>query len=297
MKTEGKELHPDEYVKIGEYLEPIKLDTSTNILSVDVEDWPGMSCRTEVVYLLDLFKKHGAKATFFVLGLVAEKDPGLIREIVQQGHEVASHGGTHEQLFKKTPELFHEEMSRSLEMLRDITGRAVLGYRAPHFSVFEGTYWALDVLIKLGIKYDSSIFPIAGRRYGVPAFPRGAVKITRGRGTIIEVPLSTVRRFGRNLPVSGGGYFRPLPSRIIRRAVCAVNRDGFPFVVYCHPYEFAFHRLQCRPHLWHTSRLKSKLIEIRFNLFRKSILKKLSNLLGEFHFCPFAEALKNEINN
>jgi polysaccharide deacetylase family protein (PEP-CTERM system associated) len=260
-----------------------------------VEDWPGTRCRPEVVYLLELFKKHNAKATFFVLGPAAEKDPELIKEIDRQGHEVASHGGTHEQLFNKTPGQFYDEMSKNLEMLRNITGKTVLGFRAPHFSIFEGTYWAFDVLVRLGIKYDSSIFPIKGPRYGVPDFPRGAVRVYRNNDSIVEVPLSTLQGFGRNWPVSGGGYFRLLPYCMIRRAVKTVNGEGLPFIVYCHPYEFSPDHLRCHPALWRVGYFKAQKTEVKFNLFRNSMRRKISGLLDEFNFCPFKEALRNEI--
>jgi polysaccharide deacetylase family protein (PEP-CTERM system associated) len=276
-------------------VEPLQLESIPNMLSVDLEDWHGASCVPETNYLLELFSQARAKATFFVLRAVAEREPELIRRIDYEGHEVASHGGTHEQLFKKTPQIFFEELGQATDILSGITGKKVLGYRAPHFSIFEGTYWALDVLAELGIKYDSSIFPFAGPRYGVPDFPRYPVHIRLERGSIIEVPLSTVHHFRRNWPVSGGGYFRLLPYTLIRRAIREVNREHIPFVVYCHPYEFSASRLSYRDKVKELGWLKAKMKEIKFNLFRKSMRRKLSQSLEEFRFCSFREALGNEI--
>ena len=281
--------------KLPGKVEPLQLESIPNMLSVDVEDWHGTSCANEVHYLLELFSKARAKATFFVLRPVAEREPELIRRIDYEGHEVASHGGTHEQLFKKTPQIFFEEMKQSIDILSAITGKKVLGYRAPHFSIFEGTYWVLDVLAELGIKYDSSIFPFAGPRYGVPDFPRYPVHIHLERGSIIEVPLSTVHHFHRNWPVSGGGYFRLLPYVFIRRAVREINGESIPFVVYCHPYEFSVYRLSYRSQIKELGWLRAQMKEVKFNLFRKSMRRKLSRLIEEFKFCSFKGALGNEV--
>ena len=276
-------------------LEQLKVGPTSNMLSVDTEDWFDTSCVSEVHYLLELFGKARAKATFFVLRSVAQREPELIKRIDREGHEVASHGGTHEPLFRKTPETFLEEMKQATNILSDITGKHILGYRAPHFSIFEGTFWALDVLAESGIRYDSSIFPFAGPRYGVPDFPRSPVRIHLNKGSIIEVPLSTVHHFRRNWPVSGGGYFRLLPNAMIHHAVQEINRESIPFVVYCHPYEFSRARLSGRGWIREFGPLKAKIKEIKFNLFRKSMRNKLTRLLEEFRFCSFKEALKNDI--
>jgi polysaccharide deacetylase family protein (PEP-CTERM system associated) len=277
--------------------ESLQLRFIPNMLSVDLENWHENSCEPEVDYLLNLFSTFRAKATFFVLQTVAETEPGLIKKIDNEGHEIACHGGTHEQIFKKNRQTFFEEIKQSIGILSAITGKKILGYRAPHFSIFEGTYWALDVLSELGIKYDSSIFPFAGPRYGVPDFPRYPVHVHLERGSIIEVPLSTVHHFHRNWPVSGGGYFRLLPYALIRRAVREINREGIPFVVYCHPYEFSVYRLSCFHDIKELGWLRAQMNEIRYNLLRKSMRRKLSHLIDEFTFCSFKEALGNEFTN
>jgi polysaccharide deacetylase family protein (PEP-CTERM system associated) len=279
----------------GKQLQEIPLSGATNLLSVDLENWQGTSCRDEALYLLELFRKRNTKATFFVHSGVAEEDSDLLRQIDVEGHEIASHGCRHRSLFDMTVEEFRADVEKSITLLSEVVDKPVLGYRAPIFSIAEENYWALDILVELGIKYDSSIFPIAGARYGVPDFPRGPVQIQRSGGSIIEVPLSTVRWLGRNWPVSGGGYFRLLPYSFISRAVEVVNQDGFPFVVYCHPYEFCQETLRCTRDASSLGWWKTRKKEIKTNMFRKSMRSKLSRLLERFRFCSFAEALDNEI--
>jgi len=273
----------------------IELNHAANILSVDLEPWPGSLCCEEVLYLLELFKEKNATATFFVLGSVAQAEPDLLKRIDAEGHEIASHGWQHLQLFKMAPEQFRDDMLRSINLLNKIVGKPVLGFRAPHFSILEKNYWALDVLAEVGIKYDSSIFPIKGPRYGVPDFPRGPVRIDCPAGPIIEVPLSTVRLLGANRPVSGGGYFRLMPYSIIERAVRKVNSDGLRFVVYCHPYEFRQEKLRCSEGFESLNWLMSKKMEIKFNMFIKSMSRKLSNLLDAYTFQSFREVLFDEL--
>ena len=268
-------LNPIQFPDPNVPLQEISLGPDINILSVDIERWQGLSCRAEVLYLLDLFKSKNAKATFFVLSLLAEQDPNLVKQIARQGHEIASHGSNHQLLFSMTPREFRDDLKKSIDLLKKIVDKPILGYRAPHFSITEKSCWAFDIMIELGIKYDSSIFPFAGRRYGVPDFSRSAIRIQRGGNSIIEVPLSTIRRWGKNWPVSGGGYFRLLP--------------------YGHPYEFGQKRLRCVRDAASLGWWKTKKIEIQFNMFRKSMRGKLTKLLDEFHFCSFREALSNEI--
>ena len=276
-------------------LQPISLTNATNVLSVDLEPWPGSSCRDELLYLLELFRNKNVRATFFVLGSVAQTEPDLLKRIDAEGHEIASHGWQHVQLFKITPEQFRVDMDKSISLLYQIVGKPVLGFRAPHFSIMEESFWALDVLVELGIRYDSSIFPIRGPRYGMPDFPPGPVRINCEGGSIIEVPLSTVRMFGKNWPVAGGGYFRLLPYPIINCAVKTVNSNGLPFVVYCHPYEFRAERLRCSQGFESLNWFQSKKTQLKFNIFRTTMRGKLSRLLDMYPFKSFREVLSDEL--
>jgi polysaccharide deacetylase family protein (PEP-CTERM system associated) len=272
-------------------VEPLRLAPWRNIFSVDLEDWHHIRCVDDTRYLLDALAAANVHATFFVLGKVAEREPGLMREIAAAGHEIATHGWSHTPLTNLTPDTLRAELQRACALLTSLCGRRPRGFRAPCFSIMEETLWALDVLLEEGFLYDSSIFPFAGRRYGLPSFPRAPVRVQRPAGVLIEAPLSTVHALGRNWPVSGGGYFRLMPAWLIRRAVRAVNREDVPFIAYCHPYEFSprwlGHSARHSPFSW----LGSRLDELKTNLFRPSMRRKLTALLREGTFTSFAEVL------
>jgi polysaccharide deacetylase family protein (PEP-CTERM system associated) len=191
-------------------------------------------------WLLEELAAHGARATFFVVGQVARHNPDLVRAIHRAGHEVASHSWDHRRLHRHTPASFREDVRRSKAVLEQVTGEAVLGYRAPTFSVVRETAWALDVLAELDLAYDSSIYPVRHDRYGAPQAPRGPF-LARGSGPpVLELPPATLRVLGLNLPTGGGGYFRLLPLTFLERSVRQLGRDCVPPVamLYFHPWEF-----------------------------------------------------------
>ena len=226
-----------------------------NAMTVDVEDyfhvsvfdgilprsrWDAMESRVNANTdrLLALFDKAGVKATFFVLGWVAERFPQLARRIAECGHEIASHGTAHRLVYDMTPRAFREDVRRSKSVLEDATGAQVLGYRAPSYSITPRSLWAIDVLIEEGYRYDASIFPIHHDRYGIPLSPRHAFRLDRAAGVIIEAPATTVRWGPFNFPVAGGGYFRILPYWWTRAGIARVNRiEGRPAIFYLHPWE------------------------------------------------------------
>lgn len=209
--------------------------------SVAKESWHAREYRVEanVENLLALFAEKGAHATFFILGWVAEKSPQLVRRISEAGHEVASHGYSHDLIYNQTPALFREETLRSKRHLEDLLGRPVRGYRAASFSITPRSLWALDTLIELGFEYDSSVFPIRHDRYGLPDVDPapGLLAAPSGR-SIVEFPMS-VAEWGRiRLPVSGGGYFRIFPYPLTKLGLRRINgAQGRPFVFYLHPWE------------------------------------------------------------
>ena len=224
----------------------------TNALTIDVEDyfqvsafakhiarsdWERRECRVErnVDRILAMLAPRGTKATFFTLGWIAERYPGLVRSIVAQGHELASHGYGHERVTDLTRDAFDADIRRAKAILEDISGHSVIGYRAPSFSIGASNLWALDALGRAGYLYSSSIYPIRHDHYGMPDAPRFAHSIDSG---LIEIPATTIRILDRNLPSSGGGYFRLLPyaaSRWMLRRVNAVDRQAAVF--YFHPWE------------------------------------------------------------
>lgn len=224
----------------------------TNALTIDVEDyfqvsafapyirrdeWDSRECRVErnVNHILDLLARRGTRATFFTLGWVAERYPQIVRRIVAEGHELASHGYGHERASDLDVAALTEDVTRSKGLLEEIGGVEVLGYRAPSFSIGTGNLWAFDVLAKAGYRYSSSIYPIAHDHYGMPDSPRFAYRVISG---LLEVPVTTVRLLNRNLPSSGGGYFRLLPYSMSRWLIGRVNSaDREPAVFYFHPWE------------------------------------------------------------
>jgi polysaccharide deacetylase family protein (PEP-CTERM system associated) len=250
-------------------------------------------------YLLALFREKDITATFFVLGCTAEVFPNLVRQIAAEGHEVATHGYSHTRLFKLTPNQFRDEIQRSVTLLTNIIGKRIIGFRAPAFSLGKETIWALDVLLELGFKYDSSIFSVVDPRYGigVAGFPRGVIRIRRGSDSIIEISPSTVRWLEMNWPVAFGGYARPLPYLLLRRAVQRVNRDGFPFVMYCHPYELCSESLDCRAIPRPFNRWSAWKEELIANTFRQTMRSKLTRLLNEFKFASIRDILRDVLES
>ena len=200
-------------------------------------DWDARECRVErnVGRILDMLAAQKTQATFFTLGWIAQRYPHLVRRIADEGHEVASHGYGHERVSDLTPEAFAHDIRTAKHLLEDIAGVAVTGYRAPSFSIGQGNLWALDVLQQEGYRYSSSIYPIQHDHYGMPDAPRFAHRI---RPDLIEVPPTTLRMFNRNLPSSGGGYFRLFPYALSRWMLRQVNQnDQQPAIFYFHPWE------------------------------------------------------------
>jgi len=191
-------------------------------------------------WILEQLAERGIRATFFILGQIADHDPRLVRSIHEAGHEVASHGWDHRRILVMNPESFRDDLRRSKEALEQASGAAVVGYRAPTFSVVRKTGWALDVLAELGFLYDSSIYPVRHDRYGIPDAPRGPFLARGTRHEILEIPPATVRIGGLNFPIGGGGYFRLLPSPLMRLALSVSRRDpqSSATVLYFHPWEF-----------------------------------------------------------
>jgi polysaccharide deacetylase family protein (PEP-CTERM system associated) len=191
-------------------------------------------------WLLEELAAHDIRATFFIVGVIAEHSPELVRAIHRAGHEVASHSWDHRRVHRFTPETFREDVRRSKDALEQVTGEAVVGFRAPTFSVMPETAWALDVLAELGMVYDSSIYPVRQDRYGWPQAPR-APFLAQGRGgSLLELPPASLRCLGVNVPTGGGGYFRLFPLWVLHRTLRQAERSLSPPVamLYFHPWEF-----------------------------------------------------------
>ncbi len=241
----------------------------TNYLTIDVEDyfhvsafedlsppdtWAERECRVErnTDRILQILDESGVKATFFILGWVAERYPQLVRTIADAGHEVASHGYLHQRVALQDRQVYREDIRRAKSLLEEQTGRKVLGYRAPSYSITRQTSWAFDELVDAGFEYDSSIFPMRHDFYGIPDWPRfsgyavkkdgqwlAADQPQAGEKAIREYPITTLNLLGRNLPIAGGGYFRLLPYAVTSWGLRRINQqEQKPFVFYLHPWEF-----------------------------------------------------------
>lgn len=271
-----------------------------NAMSVDVEDyfqvsafegvvtraqWDGFESRVvrNTHALLEIFQRQGVRSTFFVLGWVATRYPSLVRTIADLGHEIASHGYHHELVYGLTPAQFREDVRRAKRVIEDAASRPVSGYRAPSFSVTAASGWALDVLIEEGYDYDASIFPIHHDRYGIPDAPRFPHTIDRAAGSIVEVPGSTVRLAGANLPIAGGGYFRLLPYAWTRWGIGHVNQaEGQPVTFYLHPWEIDADQPRFKV---------SRTAALRHYTGLGATRRRLERLLTEFRFDSIATVL------
>ncbi len=267
-----------------------------NALTVDVEDWyhicdlediikPGEWERYEsrVVVntrrVLQILREAKTKATFFILGYVGERFPEIVQEIDEGGHEIATHGFYHKLVYKQTRDEFTEDLERSMKVLKDITGKDIVGHRAASFSIIRESLWALDVLVSQGLKYDSSIFPVRHPRYGIIDAPRFPYRV---KGSLFEFPPSTVRLGRRNLAFGGGAYLRFLPYWYIKWAIGRINIGGNPALIYIHPWETDLDQPKLAVPL-------SRALPHYVNL--KSAPKKLRALLEDFRFAPVKEVL------
>ena len=264
-----------------------------NALTIDVEDYYMVSAFADIVRfeewgtyesrvekntyrILEALNGQNVKATFFVLGWVAERCPKLIRDVHACGHEIACHGYNHRLIYDLTPEQFREDVRKAKGILEDIVGAPVIGYRAASYSIVKETLWALDILIEEKFAYDSSIFPVHHDRYGLPGAERFPHIIKRSSGTIREFPPSTYRILGQNIPIAGGGYLRLFPLQVTRTAIRSINeREEKPVIVYLHPWEIDPEQ----PRL--NGRRSSR---IRHYINIGSTMPKLKTFLAEFKF-------------
>jgi len=228
-----------------------------NAMTIDVEDyfqvsafaahipresWTSIPCRVErnVDRILTILDDKQAKATFFTLGWIAERYPAMVKRIVSDGHELASHGWAHQRVSDQKPHEFLDDIVRSKALLEDISGQKILGYRAPSFSIGSNTLWALDLLEEAGYRYSSSIYPIQHDHYGMPNAPRFAF-YPKNNGGLLELPVTTVRLFKKNIPAGGGGYFRLWPYAFSRWLLQRINHlEKHSAIFYFHPWEIDY---------------------------------------------------------
>lgn len=267
-----------------------------NAMTVDVEDWYQSTldlCAeitdrvvTNTHQILDLFAEFNVKGTFFVLGLVCEKYPQLVTTIHEAGHEIATHGYSHQPCCRLSRQSFAEDVRKSVNLIQDVIGKKVLGYRAPDFSISLDSLWALEVLAENGIQYDSSIFPIPNPRYGIAKWYRFPHRLKFDSGhEIIEFPISTLRIFGLNFPFVGGGYSRLFPAWFIRFGIGQINRSSQAGIVYLHPYEIDCNEME------ELEQVVTGATRLWQSFNRKTTRAKMRDLMSSLSFCTVKEIL------
>jgi polysaccharide deacetylase family protein (PEP-CTERM system associated) len=266
-------------VDVEEYFQVSALEPT-----VRREDWGSYESRVvpSTMRLLEMLEGHGARGTFFVLGWVADRHPDLVWSIAAAGHEVASHGWDHKRVTHTSPEEFRESVRRSKRLLEDLTGDAVLGFRAPSFSIVPGREWALDILIEEGYAYDSSLFPVRRNGYGYRGAPRDPHRIQRPGGKLLEFPPSTLRLGPLQLPAGGGAYFRLLPYGLVARGLDQAAARGVPGTFYLHPWELD----AAQPRL-----AVSRATRIRHYGGLRRTPERLERLLRDYRFQPLAAGI------
>jgi polysaccharide deacetylase family protein (PEP-CTERM system associated) len=275
-----------------------------NALTIDVEDFFQVTAferqikrsewsdfRPRVIdntqRLLALLEEHQVRATFYVLGWIADKFPRLVREISDQGHEIGSHSYWHRLIYSLSPQEFREDLRRSRDVLQDATGQRVISFRAPSFSITRKSLWAFDILGEEGFESDSSVFPTRHDRYGIQGAPLQIHPIEAQTARIWEFPMTVVERAGMNIPVSGGGYFRLYPLSWTTRWLQQVNDAQRPFVFYLHPWEID----PQQPRL----RAGSRFSRWRHYVNLSSTESKLTTLLRLFQFAPLTDVLNDAL--
>ena len=275
----------------------MKLDNRLNAMTVDVEDyfqvsafegvvdkkdWDNISLRVgdNTQRLLDLFAKNNVKSTFFTLGWVAKRCPDVIKRIVNEGHELASHGLAHQRATTMSEKELYDDIKQSKDILEDIGGVALKGYRAPSFSINDSNTWAYDILKDLGFVYSSSTYPINHDLYGVPEWPR--LKYERENG-LIEIPIPTIRKKGVNVGIGGGGYFRLYPYWLSKRRITEfMKAENAPYSFYFHPWEIDAQQPRFENAPW-----KSK---ARHYINLSKMEGKVEKLLSDFNWVSMCDA-------
>jgi len=269
-------------VDVEEYFHPTALSAS-----YPMAEWDGLPRRSPEVVgrLLAFLDDRGTRGTFFVLGWLAEREPDMVRAIAEAGHEVASHGYEHDLVGRLGPDGFRASVARSKAALEDVTGRPVLGYRAPSFSIVPGLEWAFDVLLEEGYRYDASLFPITQHpTYGYPEAEEDPYWIPRAGGRLAEFPSTTARVLGRTLPASGGAYFRILPPTLVHTGLRQAEDRRRPGMFYIHPWEMDD---------WMPERRASRIQMFRTFHGRKRTWRRLEALFDRFRFGAVEETLRD----
>lgn len=261
---------------------PVTIDRQTNIM-------------------LDLLNETGKKATFFILGMLATHRPDLVKKIAGEGHEIGLHGQYHIDMRKLSRQQAYDDISESQKLITDIIGSPVYGFRAPYFSVDETNLYVLEILSELGLIYDSSIFPVKLKRYGMAGFNKEDMLYILPNGKeIVELPLTVAPFRGKDIPIAGGGYIRAFPKFFLNSMFSKIDSNKQNVMLYMHPYEFDTRRIDCStnyPKTQHFSAAKTFVINLRWNLFRGSITNKIKSILNQYEFITCQKKAENVKTN
>ena len=267
-------------VDVEEYFHPTALTEH-----IPKEQWDGLARRSPALVgrILELMASRGVRGTFFVLGWLAKREPGVVRAIADAGHEIASHGWGHQKVTTLEPEEFRRDIRRSKEILEEVSGQAVLGYRAPSFSILPGYEWALDILLEEGFLYDSSMFPVKIHPgYGYPAASRDPHLLSRDGGQVVELPPVTLKVGSLSLPAAGGAYLRFFAGKLVRMGLRSAEERGAPGTLYCHPWEFDTEL----PHF-----TAPFMTQLRMRGGIRRVKARVKKILDQFEFRPMGETV------
>ncbi|UPK72766.1 polysaccharide deacetylase family protein [Chitinophaga filiformis] len=285
--------------------------TPTFTLSIDWEDFGQILCRDycslitqplktidrQTNIILDTLSETNQKATFFILGMLAQYRPDLVMKIASQGHEIAMHGQHHVNMRRLSRKEAHKDLSDSYNLITDIIGAPIHGYRAPYFSIDESNLYVLEILSEMGLIYDSSIFPMKLRRYGIANFNTSDMlyELPNGR-SLVELPLTVIDWKQKKIPVAGGGYMRLLPKFYLDRVFRDLSKRQQNVMLYMHPYEFDTEYINCSenyPPGTSYSKTRTFIANMRWNLFRNSIRPKINALLQSYNFITCLKKAEN----
>ncbi len=254
---------------------------------IDTAPLPGTIDRQTDI-MLSLLNETGKKATFFILGMLAQHRPDLVKKIASEGHEIALHGQDHINMRTLTRKQAFDDIDKSKKLVTDIIGAPVYGYRAPYFSVDETNLFVLEILAELDLMYDSSIFPIKLKRYGIDNFNKEDTLYALPNGKeIVELPNTVASFYGKYIPISGGGYVRAIPKYFLNTLLRKLDKEQKNVMLYMHPYEFDDRWIDCStnyPDKKRYSKAKTFLINLRWNLFRGTIYHKIKSILKQYEF-------------
>jgi polysaccharide deacetylase family protein (PEP-CTERM system associated) len=286
-----------------------------NSFTIDLEDFGQLMCRDHLKTIeaplkditrqtdtiLELLNFTNNKATFFVLGMLAKFRADIIKKIAAEGHEIALHGMNHPDMRKLNRQTAYDDILESYNLITDITGSPIFGYRAPYFSVDNSNLYLLEVLTEIGLIYDSSIFPVKLKRYGIDNFATEPklYKLQNGK-EIVELPLTIFQWRNKKIPIAGGGYIRISPHSFIKNIFRRLNSEQADVTLYMHPYEFDTERIDCAstyPQGTSYSKTQTFLVNLKWNLFRKSILPKIKYLLENYEFITCLKKIEYVKNN